>query len=239
MNRDPYAIALNSAMTEIQKAYPDITHSFIFTKTGNIVTGEKETDPKTMNAVQESFENLKEKAKTIGNIKLFNINTKNGNITLSKIDDMYLVLATSKNADKSQIHAITHVILPTILKTVETLDTPHLQPLTSTQKELVVDTLTGFFAGDSVQIDTEILNDWTQNNDPRARIKAAITGEPELEEDINQVYIETSSGNAVVCKVKEVDDENVKGKNMIRIPEKLCRSLDINKGDLVKVKPTE
>ncbi len=243
MNRDPYAIVLNHAMTEIQKAYPDLTHSFIFTKTGNIITGKQETDQKNLDAVLESFENLKEKAKVIGDLKDFNITGKNGNLTLSKIDDMYLVLTATKNADRSHIYAITHVIIPTILKTLattletpETFEAPHLQ-LTSSQKELVVDTLTGFFAGDSVQIDTEILSDWTTNNDPRARVKAAITGEQDMQEYISEVHIETFGGNATVCKVKEVDDQSVKGKNLIRIPEKLCRSLEINKGDLVKVKP--
>ena len=236
MNRDSYAIALNSAMTEIQKAYPDITHSFIFTQTGTIITGEQETDQKTMDAVLKAFENLKEKAKTIGDLKGVNITGKNGNLTLSKINDMYLILTTAKNADNAQIYAITQVILPTILKTLETFASPHLQ-LTSSQKKLVVDTLTGFFAGDSVQIDTEILNDWTTKNDPRARVKAAITGEQDIQEGISQVHIETFDGNAAVCKVKEVDDQTVKGKNMIRIPEKLCKSLEINKGDLVKVKP--
>jgi DNA-binding Xre family transcriptional regulator len=29
----------------------------------------------------------------------------------------------------------------------------------------------------------------------------------------------------------------VKGKNMIKIPEKICKSLEINKGDLIKVEP--
>jgi translation initiation factor IF-1 len=29
----------------------------------------------------------------------------------------------------------------------------------------------------------------------------------------------------------------MKGKNMIRIPEKLCKTLEINKGDMVKVEP--
>ena len=145
----------------------------------------------------------------------------------------------SQKDNKSQTYAITHVILPTILKTVDTLDSSHLQPLTPPQKELVVDNITGFFAGDSVQIDTEVLMDWIRDNDPRARIKAAIMGEPEKEEDVSQVYIETLDGNTAVCKVKEVDDENMKGKNMIRIPEKLCKSLEINKGDLVKVKPAE
>ena len=235
MNRDPYAIALNSAMTEIKKAYPDIKNSFIFTKNGTIITGDQETDEKTMNNILKSFENLKEKAKAIGNLKGFHITAKNGKLTLSKINDMYLVMATSKNADKNHIYAITHVIIPTILKTLETFAPTHLQ-VTPTKK-LIVDTLSGFFAGDSVQIDAEILRDWTKNNDPRARVKATLTEEQNTQESINNVKIETFGGNSTLCKVKEINDDKLKGKNMIRIPEKLCKSLEINKGDLVKVKP--
>jgi len=235
MNRDPYAIALNNALTEIKKAYPDIKNSFIFTKNGTIISGDTETDEKTMNNVLESFENLKEKAKAIGNLKGFHITGKNGKLTLSKIKDMYLVLTTSKNADRTQIYSITHVIIPTILKTLETFTPTHLQ--FTSPKKLIVDTLTGFFAGDSVQIDTEILRDWTKNNDPRARVKAALTGEQNTQESIDHVRIETFGGNSTLCKVKEINDQNLKGKNMIRIPEKLCDTLEIKKGDLVKVKP--
>ena len=235
MNREPYAIALNSAMTEIMTAYPDIKHSFIFTKTGNIITGNQETDQNSMNNVLEAFDDLKETAKVIGDLKDFHITGKNGKITLSKIKDVYLVLAASKSADKSHVYAITHVIIPTILKTFETIDSTNLQS-TSFQKKLIVDTLTGFFAGDSVQIDIETLKDWNKNTDPRARVKAAITNET-MQESIDQVQIITFDGNAAVCKVKEIDDQDVKGKNVIRIPEKLCKNLEINKGDLVKVEP--
>jgi len=235
MNRDPYAIALNSAMTEIKKAYPDIKNSFIFTKNGTIITGDQETDEKTMNNLRETFENLKEKAKAIGNLKSFHITAKNGKLTLSNIKDMHLLLATSKNADKTHIYSITHVIIPTILKTLETFAPTHLQ--SPPTKKLIVDTLSGFFAGDSVQIDAEILRDWTKNNDPRARVKATLTKEQNTQESINNVKIETFGGNSTLCKVKEINDDKLKGKNMIRIPEKLCKSLEINKGDLVKVKP--
>ena len=235
MNRDSYAIALSNAMTEIMRAYPDIKNSFIFTKNGTITSRDTETDEKTVNNVLESFENLKEKAKTIGNLKSLHITGKNGKLTLSKIKDMYLVLATSKNADRTQIYSIIHVIIPTILKTLETFTPTHLQ-LTS-PKKLVVDTLTGFFAGESVQIDAEILRDWTKNNDPRARVKAAIAGEQNTQKTIDHVKIETLSGNSTLCKVREVNDQNLKGKNMIRIPEKVCDTLEIKKGDLVKVKP--
>ena len=237
MNRDSYAIALRSAMTEIQKAYPDITHSFIFTKTGNIISGEQETDQTILDSVMDYFEGLKEKAVAIGDVKGFRITGKKGNLILSKFDDMYLVLSTARNVDNGHVYAVTHVIIPTILKAMEAIESPHLPTPSSPQKKLVVDTLTGFFAGDSVQIDTEILDEWTQNNDPRARVRAAITGEVDIQEEIDQVHIETFSGNTTVCKVKEVDDQSVKGKNMIRIPEKLCKNLEITKGDMVKVKP--
>jgi len=236
MNRDPSAIALNNAIAEINRAYPDIKNSFIFTKNGTTLTGDQETDQKTINNIEESFEKLKETAKTIGNLKSFTITTKNGKLTLSNIKDMHLLLATSKNADKNHIHSIIHVIIPTILKTMETL-TP-TQPQITPPKELIVDTLTRFFDRDSVQIDTEILLEWNKNkNDPHARVKATLTGEQNIPENIDQVKIETFGGKSTLCKVKEITNQNMKGKNMIRIPEKLCKTLEINKGDMVKVEP--
>jgi predicted regulator of Ras-like GTPase activity (Roadblock/LC7/MglB family)/translation initiation factor IF-1 len=235
MNRDPYAIALNNAMTEIKKAYPDVQTSFIFTKEGTILTEDQETDQNTMNNVLESFENLKEKIKAIGKLESFYIIAKNGKITLSKIKDMYMLLITNKNADKNLIQSITNIIIPTILKTLETLTST--QPQLTPSKKLIVDTLTGFFTGDSVQIDAEILNAWTKNNDPFAHVRGVLTGEQITPEEIEQVKIETSDGTSTLCKVKEVSDQKMKGKNMIRIPEKICKSLEIKKGDLVKVEP--
>jgi hypothetical protein len=235
MNRDPYANVLNSALTEIDKAYPDIKNSFIFMNNDSIITGEQDTDEKIMNNMLESFQTMKKKAKFLGNIKSFRINGKNGKLTVSNINDMYLVLATSKNMDKTHIYSITHVIIPTILKTLETFTSTDFQVIPPIN--LVVDTLSGFFAGDSVQIDAEILKDWTKYSDPPAHIKAEITGEQNMREIIDHVRIEKLDGNSTLCKVKEINDQKLKGKNMIRIPEKVCNTLEIKKGDIVKVKP--
>jgi predicted regulator of Ras-like GTPase activity (Roadblock/LC7/MglB family) len=236
MNRDPYAIALHNAIKEINKAYPDITHSFIFTKTGTSLTGDQETDQQTITNVQKCFENLKETTKTIGNLENFTITTKNGELILSNIQDMHLLMVTTKNADKNQFHSITKVVIPTILKTMEALvpSEPEIAP----PKQLIVDTLTGFFAGDSVQIDTAVLKDWNKDrNDPRARMRAKLRGQPIFPEVIEQVRIETFGGNSTLCKIKEINDQDLKGKNLIRIPEKLCKTLEVTKGDHVKVEP--
>jgi predicted regulator of Ras-like GTPase activity (Roadblock/LC7/MglB family) len=242
MNRDLYAIALNNALKEINKAYPEIHHSFIFSNESNIIAADTETNQETMNNILEFFETIKENAKAIGNIKSFQLDGKNGKLLLVKIEDMNLVLKTSKNMDNNQIHSITNIIIPTILKTLEAFTPTHLQPASPPQKEtqhkeLQVDTLTGFFAGDSVQIDTEILTAWNTNDDPRARVRAALTGEKIVQEPVENVKIETFDGNSTYCKVKEIDNKKLKGKNIIRIPEKLCKDLEINKGDLVKVQP--
>ena len=242
MNRDLYAIALNNALKEIKKAYPEIHHSFIFSNESNIIAADTETDQETMTYILESFETLKENSKAIGNIKSFQLVGKNGKIMLVNIDDMNLVLKTSKNMDNTHIYSVTNIILPTILKTLEAFTPTHLQPEAPQQKvtnhkELEVDTLSGFFAGDSVQIDTEILTAWNTIDDPRARVRAALTGEKIVQEPVENVKIETLDGNSTLCKVKEIDDQKLKGKNIIRIPEKLCKNLEINKGDLVKVQP--
>jgi len=233
MNRDPYAIALDSALTEIKNAYPDITHSFLFKKTGSIITGDQETDTKTMNNVLKYFQDMNEKAKIIGDLKNIQIKGKNGKLIVSNINDIYLVLATSKNADKTHIHSITNVIFPTILKSLEAFAPIHLQ--FQSTKKLVVDTLSGFFAGDSVQIDAETLLEWTKNNDPLLNDKQ--TDEIKLQEIIEHVKIETFAGNSTLCKVKEINDQKLAGKNMIRIPEKVCNTLEIKKGDVVTVQP--
>ena len=229
MNRDPYAVALNNALNEVKKAYPDITHSFIFSENGALITSDPETDEETMREVIKSFETISEKAKVIGNLQGFQVNGKNGKLILSNIKDMYLVLATSKKANKTHIYAITHVIIPTVLKTLEIITPP---PTVTPPKKLVVDTLSGFFAGNTVQIDAETLKEWTKNH-----IKDALTGEQKIQESIKQVRIETFGGNKTWCKVKKINDVKLKGKNMIRIPQKVCKTLEIKKGDLVKVKP--
>ncbi len=57
------------------------------------------------------------------------------------------------------------------------------------------------------------------------------------QESVESVDIEAFGGKAAQCKVKEINDPKLKGKNMIRIPEKICKTLHVEKGELVKVKP--
>jgi predicted regulator of Ras-like GTPase activity (Roadblock/LC7/MglB family) len=221
MDNDPYAVALKNALTEIKNICPDVSRSFIFAKDRVIVSGDAESDEETMEKTMSSFQSVAEKADSIGNLKAFYVNGKKGKVILSGVNGMYLALAASENADTTYLHSVTRVIIPTVLKLLETI-TPAPLPQSTPSKQLVVDTLSGFFVGDSVQIDTELLEEWAELSNQKS---------------ISDVEIEAFGGEATQCKVKEINDSKLKGKGMIRIPEKVCKTLEVKKGELVTVKP--
>jgi predicted regulator of Ras-like GTPase activity (Roadblock/LC7/MglB family) len=222
MNKERYAAALKNTLTEIQNTCPDVKRSFIFADNKVIATGEPETDEKTMEKIVNVFQSLTENGEAIGSLKAFYINGKKGKVILSDLNNMYLALEASKNADSTYLHSIIRVVVPTVLKLLETIAfTPPTPPQPNPSKQLVVDSLSGFFVGDSVQIDTELLEEW-------ARL---------LRKSVSEVEVEAFGGEATQCKVKEINDSKLKGKGMIRIPEKICKTLEVKKGELVTVKP--
>ncbi len=241
MNRDPYATALNNALTEIQKAYPDITHSFIFAEDGSTIAGETENDPQTLKKVSESFEELKTKVKSMGNITSYSVNCENGKLHMTNINNVYFMLATNSNADVAQIYSLTHVVIPPLMKTLQLFAGQTSAPSTpenalektnnndssnlqneSTMK-LIVKPVSGFFARNAVQIDEMTLKNWSDNE---------ANGE-----EIKQVKIETLQGESTVCKVKKISVDRMKGKCFIRMPIKICNILKVKGGDRVNASP--
>jgi predicted regulator of Ras-like GTPase activity (Roadblock/LC7/MglB family) len=103
------------------------------------------------------------------------------------------------------------------------LEIPPEREMSEPASQLVVDTLSGLLVrGDTVQIDAEILNEWSEHYDGV---------------EITEVEIETFSGDSTVCKVKPIKDSRIEGKGIIRIPDRACQDLNVKKGELVKVKP--
>jgi len=90
-------------------------------------------------------------------------------------------------------------------------------------QQLIVDRFSGFMVKpDTVQLDADILKRWSE--------ELGI-------EDVSEVDIETFSGKTVRCKAKVINDAKLEGRGLVRIPEKTCQSLDVRRGELVRVKP--
>ncbi|MCK4313319.1 hypothetical protein KAW04_01005, partial [Candidatus Bathyarchaeota archaeon] len=54
---------------------------------------------------------------------------------------------------------------------------------------------------------------------------------------IEEVEVETFDGKTSRCKVKPIKDSKYEGKGIIRMPEKIQLNLEIEKGELIRVKP--
>lgn len=222
MNEEAYATALKNTLTEIQNIYPDVSCSFFFTEDGKIVAGNPEAKDETTEKTVHSFWSLAEKADSIGDPETLFINGENGKVHFIRVNNMYVALATSESVDMTYVQSFVRIIIPTILKLLETTTPTPLQFISS--KQLIVHTLSGFFVGDSVQIDVETLASWSERLNKKG---------------VNEVHIKASEGKVAKCRVKELDDPKLKGKGIIKIPEKVCRKLGVKEGESVTVKPTE
>ena len=89
--------------------------------------------------------------------------------------------------------------------------------------QFIVENLRGLFASsDTVRIDDDLLSKWKEMYDDR---------------EIEEVEIATFGGKSARCKVRPIKDAKFESKGLVQIHEKVQFTLEIKKGELVRVKP--
>jgi hypothetical protein len=89
--------------------------------------------------------------------------------------------------------------------------------------QLIVENIGGLLVpSDTVRIDNETLTQWENMFEGKK---------------VEYVEIETFDGKTTKCKVKPIKDSKYFGKGIVQIPEKMQLTLEIKKGELVRVKP--
>ena len=101
--------------------------------------------------------------------------------------------------------------------------TPEALPIEPQATQLIVENLGGLLVpSDTVRIDSEMLSEWENT----------LGGKP-----VELVDIETFDGKTLRCKVKPIKDSKYNGKGVVQMPEKVQLTLEIKKGELVRVTP--
>lgn len=121
MNEQMYTVAFKSALTEIKNICPDINESFILTDNGNIITSEEQDiGPNTIRALR-SLQNLTENAESAGGLDDLLIDGEDGKVYISRVNSMFFITALPKKADESHLRTIAKVVLPTLIKLLDSV----------------------------------------------------------------------------------------------------------------------
>ncbi len=264
MDNELYSFALKSTLDEIRNLCPDIKNAFMFREDGEITAADESTPRKTIVKIVDSFDGLMEKAETMGGIELITVEGSKGGVNVSRMNNHYLVMVTSQNADKNYLNTITHTLVKTVLKLLEKINPAPLNnnpseprnehEIRTVKKDEKPTECAEKLAEDSEQpIKPETVrpeptaNQFMVENIGGLLVAAdtvRIDNETllqwqELYKDgkIEEVEIETFEGKSTRCKIKPVKDSKQEGKGVVQIPQKIQRMLEIRKGELVKVKP--
>jgi len=112
---------------------------------------------------------------------------------------------------------------PTLQKPVEEELKTEMPSFEAPATQLIVENIGGLLVpSDTVRIDNETLTQWENLFEGKK---------------IEYVEIETFDGKTTKCKVKPIKDSKYFGKGIVQIPEKMQLTLEIKKGELVRVRP--
>lgn len=124
VSQEIYSVALKTALTEIESICEGINWSFILMNNGILIaTDERATDP-TIEKVAGYFQLVVEKASAVGGLNDLLVDAEKGNVYVSCVNDMYLIAGLSSQADLPHFRNIAHVIIPTIIKVLDSITSP-------------------------------------------------------------------------------------------------------------------
>jgi predicted regulator of Ras-like GTPase activity (Roadblock/LC7/MglB family) len=113
--------ALKTTLNEIKTACPQVSTAFIFGKDKNLIAQDESTDENTIANAIEAFNTLNQKAHKTGGIESVTFRGTKKQTTITQVNNFYFATVASKEADEKTLKIITNVLVPTILKTIETL----------------------------------------------------------------------------------------------------------------------
>jgi len=186
MDNEVYSFALKNTLNEIQNICPDIKNSFMFKEDGEIIAQDENTPEKVVVHVIDSFDGILEKADAIGGIEGVTLDSSKGRVTISCMNDIYLVTVTSKKADMNYVNTVTHVLIPTILRLLDKINST---PLKNKTPSLKIETETPVTEELEEQTETPVEKDSTEEPEETLETETLPSELP-----VNQLIIENLGG---------------------------------------------
>ncbi len=258
-----YSVALQTIINEFKNITPEITNTFIFKKNGEIIASTETTTEDLNRKLIAAFNDLTDQAETIGGIETLSMQGADGQLSITSMNNRYLVNVSSRTADEKMVKMLTSIIVPTVVKLVDQISElsgsespqakkPEVKPFEeivlpdkqTTQNESIPD-MTSFRSEPMLpeppvnQFMIEKIGGLLVPSD-LVRVDGEVIAKWHDiygDKEITQVHIETLEGKAIICGFKPIKETNHNAKGIIQFPEKVLQALQTSKGKLVIVKP--
>jgi len=203
MYDEAYSAALQNALTEIRNICPDVHTSFLFDKEGSIIAGDNGTQEYNLEKTVNSMEGIFEKAETIGGLDALVIYGNRGKVHISCVNDMYLALVASEKADMTYIQTISRVLIPTVIKLLDSITSTPFKPAPPKPPELSPFSLK---KEQEMKVEEDAFVDEEEMTKPITKPEEPEPIEKEtLDEVSNQLIVDTLGGLLVRGDTVEVD----------------------------------
>ncbi len=256
-----YSLALKTTINEIRNISPEIYCAFIF-KPDQVIAYDDNANPETIQSALQVFNEMTSRIDSVGGLDSMAIQGSDGRLNFMQcINGYYLATVSSKLINEKTLFMLNRILVPSVIKIVieltqkgeapveieespPELDVPKQeQPVEVVKSEPVeiqeqesleliltkppvhqfmAEKATGLLQSDAVRIDGDVVDGWNKLFEGKV---------------IDHIIIETLRFKIVRCKFKPIKESKVSSKGLVQLPEKVMQALEVNRGDLVMVKP--
>ena len=245
MSNEACAIALRNTLSEMKNVCPDITNTFIFRENGEVVAEDQDTTQATIAKARDALLPLSEKAEVIGGIETVTFKGKSAKATINHFQDLYVANVASTEADERTVTNMTRIMIPSILRLIEEINSSQKSPAESLRKmepekvpfrelsqpkpQALHFTVENFGFGSLLKdsglalIDTALIAQWNETFGDKK---------------VNKISLENPvMGKSLICSFEAFKESKYEGKGIVQLSEKTRLALSIRKGDQILVKP--
>lgn len=196
---------LQTVIAEFQNISPEIGSVFIFKKDGEAIANNEVTTEEEIKKLTNTFNDIVDTAQVIGGIQNLTIQGADSQISINSINDLYLTTTSSRAADPKVLKALTHVLVPTIVKLVEQ-SAPELSEKEETENSPLDQPI-----NETVQVETTQTVEEPSQDQPVSEPATTLSSEPVLPQaPVTQFMVERIGGLLVAPDIVRVDGDVIK-----------------------------
>ncbi len=257
MDTETSALAFRTAINEIKNTCPGISNIFILNGQKQAITRDQNTSEELVNCSTEYLTTVSSAAGIAGEIESLTCSGGTQKVNLTRYEDNYFVTLSSNETDDRALSTLARVMLPSMLKLAQEVASSRMEKVVETQKpksiatpvtvqapaptlirpkpartvvsasEFTVENLSGISIissdANTLYLDRALIGEWKENYGNR-NIEFAII------ENI-------STKKQLRCSFQPLKNEKLEGQNLVLVPNKVQKKLEIKKGTTVRIRP--